>query len=196
MREKKDLTFAGIDLAASSHRPTGFVVISRRGEVCLQMEVFEDVQIIRRLEEADSLLVGIDAPLSFPRSGSFRLCDREMRKFGVFCFSPFFIRPLTERAIRLSKILSQKGFVCIEVFPRASQNILGIKTEGKKPGIKWRKSLQKGLSEIVQGIPFPEERLYSSHVLDAILCAYTVFCRWKGSYREVGNDEGKITLPC
>jgi len=109
---------------------------------------------------------------------------------------PVLIASLTKRGVSLYNILTGEGYNCIEVYPRATQRILKIKTEGRKSRISWRVSCQKGISKWVNNVALPEEKVYSSHILDAILCAYTAYCRWKGMYREVGDREGKIVVPC
>jgi len=197
--EKHSIRFMGLDLAGSVHRPTGWAIIDENLYICEEPgEVFSDEQILEKVDKYEPHWIGIDAPLSFPKKGNkTRLCDRELRKFNVSALSPFFIASLTKRGIMLCRILTKRGYSCIEVYPRATQKILGITVAGKKSDKKWCYLLQRELSlkAKIKGLPLPTKKFYSSHVLDAILCAYTAWCRWKGIYQEVGNREGKIVIP-
>lgn len=187
--------FVGLDLAANPHRPTGWALIDENTKLCTQPgELFSDEQILAKIEKIKPQWIGIDAPLTFPRE-KMRVCDRELRKFGSPALSPLLIISLTRRGVKLKKLLRDKNYRCIEVYPRATQKILGIETEGRKSGIKWRVSCQRGISKWVEGLCLPEENVYSSHMVDAVLCAYTAYCRWKGCYQEVGDEEGKVVVP-
>jgi predicted nuclease with RNAse H fold len=143
--------------------------------------------------------IGIDAPLTLPlgKEGNYntRLCDRELAKFGVPALPPALLGSLTFRGVHLAKILKEEGYSFIEVYPRATERILKIRVQGKKPSLKWRQNLQNGLSLLIKGIPSPKEKLFSAHILDAILCAYTAYCRAKGEYEEVGDEEGVVVVP-
>jgi len=190
--------FLGLDLAANYRFPTGLAVIDQSLKIVARPEeVFTDKEIMNRVRKRNPELIAVDAPLSFPKKGSkMRLCDRELRQFGSPALSPFWIASLTRRAISLCQKLNKEGYRWIEVYPRATQNVLKIKLPGTvKSSLKWRASLQRALSLWIDNIPSPEERIFSSHILDAILCAYTAYCRWKGDYQEIGNEEGKIIIP-
>jgi len=189
--------FLGLDLAGSFARPTGWALIDENAWLCVQPgELFEDEEILGKIEKIKPEWIGIDAPLNFPKgSGKMRFCDRELRRFGSPALSPFLIASVTKRGIKLSKILRKRGYRCIEVYPRATQRILRIKTEGKKSSKTWRILCQRGISRWIEGIPAPEESIYSSHILDAVLCAYTAYCRWRGCYEEIGDEEGRVVVP-
>lgn len=189
--------FMGLDLAGNPDRPTGWALVDEDVRLCMQPgELFADEQILNKIVNIKPQWIGIDAPLSFPKNKhKVRLCDRELRKFGSPALSPFLIASLTRRGIRLSELLGEKGYRCIEVYPRATQKILGIKARGKKSELSWRTSCQTGISRWVKRLNSPEDITYSSHILDAILCAYTACCRGKGCYQEVGNEEGRVVVP-
>lgn len=193
-------TFAGLDLAGSSARPSGWALMDKKIRLCAEPEeVFTDEAIIKRIEKfppSALLWIGIDAPLSFPRGEKkMRLCDRKLGKFGSPALSPLLIASVTRRGARLAKLLREKSYRVIEVYPRATQRILGIKAEGKKSSLRWRTSCQKELSTWVEGISPLGDNVYSSHILDAILCAYTAYCRWKGNYQEIGDKRAKVVVP-
>jgi len=198
MSSVKNLSFKfmGLDLAAKIMHPTGWAVIDERATICMEPgEVFSDYEILDKVKMIQPEWIGIDAPLSFPRN-KMRSCDKQLRKFGSPALPPVLIASLTRRGMKLYQVLTKKGYKCIEVYPRATQKILGIKTEGKKTAMQWRVSCQEGISRWVGGLSLPKRKVYSSHILDAILCAYTAYCRWKGTYMEVGDEEGKIVVPC
>lgn len=192
------LKFMGIDLAGKEEKPTGWAIIDNNLSLWTEPgEVFSNLEIIEKVREIRPEWIGIDAPLSFPRGkDKMRLCDKKLRQFGSPALSPFFLSSLVKRGMEIARILKDEGYKYIEVYPRATQKILNIKTEGKKPGKSWCISCQREISKLLRGILPPEKKVYSSHALDAILCAYTAYCRWKGNYREIGGEEGKVVVPC
>jgi predicted nuclease with RNAse H fold len=196
----KKLLFAGLDLAGSPLKKTGWAVIDEEMRLFEEPQhIFSDDEIKKRIKDISPEWIGIDAPLTLPlgKKGNYnsRLCDRELAKFGVSAISPALLGSLTFRGVHLAKILKKEGYSFVEVYPRATERILKIRVQGKKPSLKWRQNLQNGLSLLIKGIPSPKERLFSTHILDAILCAYTVYCRAKGEYEEVGDEEGVVVVP-
>ena len=192
--------FLGLDLAGTPEKPTGWAAIDEDKRIFINPgELFSDEQIRTKIEDLSPRLIGIDAPLSLPRGKggcySSRFCDRQLRELGIPCLPPALLGSLTFRGVRLAQELKEKNYPFIEVYPRATQKILGIKSESKKPTLRWRESLQKRLSPLILGIPSPQKLLFSSHILDAVLCAYTAYCKEKGEFREIGDEEGIIIIP-
>jgi len=187
----------GIDLAGSEKQKTGICILNEKLEAdcfCL----FKDKEILDLIEKEKPSLVAIDAPLSLPKGRKslkrkskihFRECDKELWKLNIKFF-PITLGPmrkLTERGIRLRKILEKK-YKVIEVYPGASQDILKIPR--KQKGLK---KLKMGLEKL--GIKILKKNP-NNHELDAITCAFTGFLYLKGKYREIGNKkEGQIILP-
>ncbi len=195
----KKSIFLGLDLAGSPKRPTGWAAIDENKRMFIDPgEVFSDEQIKSKIEDLSPQWIGIDAPLSLPQGKeecySSRFCDRQLRELGIPCLPPALLGSLTFRGVRLAQELKKKNYSFIEVYPRATQEILGIKPKGKKPTLKWREGIQKRLSFWILGIP-PQELLFSAHTLDALLCAYTAYCRGKGKFQEIGDEEGIIVIP-
>lgn len=130
---------------------------------------------MRRVREADPLVVAIDAPLCLPpgrksieeRTGThLRESDRELLKMGIKLF-PITLGPmrkLTQRGIQLRNILEAKNLVVIEAYPGGAQDVLGIPR--KQRGIE---NLFSGLEKL--GIKGLSSGL-SDHELDAATCAY------------------------
>jgi len=187
----------GIDLAGSEKRKTGICILNENLEAkcfCL----FKDREILDLIEKEKPNLIAIDAPLSLPRGRKslkkkskihFRECDKELWKLGIKFF-PITLGPmrkLTERGIKLRKILEKK-YKVIEVYPGATQDILKIPR--KQKGIE---KLKKGLEKL--GIKFFKKNLNGDE-LDAVTCAFTGFLYLKGKFLALGNKkEGQIILP-
>lgn len=161
----------GIDLAGKEKNPTGFCVLTTNEKDSAEVTlVYTDEEIIRNVEIAKPTIICIDAPLSMPRKGEyFRKCDREMISRGYRVLSPRIpsMLILVERGIQLAKRLRELGYRCIEVFPRATERILGLE----------------------------KERRVNQDKYDALLCALTGKCYLNGKYEAVGDEEGIIIIP-
>jgi len=187
----------GIDLAGSEKRKTGICILNEKMEAncfCL----LKDKEILNLIEKEKPNLIAIDAPLSLPKGRKslkrkskihFRECDRELWKLKIKFF-PITLGPmrkLTERGIKLRKILEKKWKV-IEVYPGATQDILKVKR--KQKGLK---RLKKGLEKL--GIKILKQNPNGDE-LDAITCAFTGFLYLKGNFNAIGEEaEGQIILP-
>jgi predicted nuclease with RNAse H fold len=187
----------GIDLAGSEKRKTGICILNEKMEAncfCL----FKDREILDLIEKEKPDLIAIDAPLSLPRERKglkrkskihFRKCDRELWKFKIKFF-PITLGPmrkLTERGIKLRKILEKK-YKVIEVYPGATQDILKIPR--KQGGLKkLKRGLEKLGIKILKKSPNGDE-------LDAITSAFTGLLYLKRKYIAIGDKkEGQIILP-
>jgi predicted nuclease with RNAse H fold len=187
----------GIDLAGSEKRKTGICILNEKLEAnCFC--VFKNKEILNLIEKEEPDLIAIDAPLSLPKGRKslkrkskihFRKCDKELWKFKIKFF-PITLGPmrkLTERGIKLRKILEKK-YKVIEVYPGATQDILKIPR--KQKGIE---KLKKGLEKL--GIKFFKKNLNGDE-LDATACAFTGILFLKGKTIALGEkDEGEIIIP-
>jgi predicted nuclease with RNAse H fold len=187
----------GIDLAGSEKRKTGICSLNEKLEAncfCL----FKNKEILDLIEKEKPDLIAIDAPLSLPKGRKslkrklkihFRECDKELWKFKIKFF-PITLGPmrkLTERGIKLRKILEKK-YKVIEVYPGATQDILKIPR--KQKGLK---KLKRGLEKL--GIKILKKNPNGDE-LDAITSAFTGFLYLKGKYIAIGDKkEGQIILP-
>jgi predicted nuclease with RNAse H fold len=166
------MRIVGLDLAGVETRPTGFCVLTgRKTETSL---VHTDEEIVERIEENKPKIVAIDAPLSLPAgresieqrtSVHLRDCDKELLRRGIKFF-PITLGPmrkLTTRGINLRKILENKQFRVIEVYPGGAQDVLGIPR--KQQGLE---RLRAGLEKL--GVRGLNSRM-SDHELDAVTCA-------------------------
>lgn len=123
------LVVIGIDLAGKDKNPTGICVLGDKTET---KSLFSDEEIINEVTRIKPDLVAIDAPLSFPASGYYRQCEELLSARGFKPLSPLFpyMRILVERGMKLKAEFEKIGIKVIEVFPKASESILGLnKTE-------------------------------------------------------------------
>ena len=90
--------------------------------------IYTDEEILSKIRQIDPKIVAIDAPLSLPpgrksleeRNGNhLRECDRELLKKGIKFFPVTLgpMRKLTERGMRLKKILEEENFITLEAYP-------------------------------------------------------------------------------
>lgn len=191
---------AGIDLAGSPLRNTGFCVMDERMR-CRTAVLHTDKEIVDAVLEAMPSVVSIDAPLFLPKGREslekkgpphLRVCDRELMRMKIrfFPISLGPMRSLTERGIRLRVVLERKGFRVIESFPGAIQDILGIPR--KQSGLK---NLQAAL--IKYGLVLPRKRGgLTGDELDAATSALVGLMYLRGDYKAIGDpDEGLMILP-
>ncbi len=188
----------GIDLAGSEERHTGVCIMDEN----LNAKTFlikTNEEIINLILNENPRLVAIDAPLSIPRGRSsleersnihLRECDKELLRLRIKFFPVTLgpMRMLTKRGIMLKNLIEGLGVEVIEVFPGATQDILGLPRKHK--GID---KLREHLVEL--GIKGLNKQL-SADELDAVTCAYTGYLYLKGECIELGNkEEGTIVVP-
>lgn len=130
--------YAGIDLAALPKNPTGVSLYD--GSRFSYSTLYEDDAILNFIYSNRPRVVAIDAPLTLPRGrccfddsccgpAKIRQCDRMLISKGYRVFPPgfSFMKQLTLRGKKLRERLEAAGFHVIEVHPRTSMRILGIK---------------------------------------------------------------------
>lgn len=193
----RDTSIAGIDLAASFSRPTGYCLL--RGLKAAPCLLFGDEEILYQIEQAKPDLVAIDAPLTIPpgrqsmeeRKGShFRPCDEQLRQRRI----PFFpitlgpMRALTLRGIKLRQELEGRGFRVIEVYPGGAQDLWGIPRAKKN-----LEELSRGLRRFrIKGL----RRACTAHELDAVSAAYVGLLFLGGKAQVLGDfSSGAIIMP-
>lgn len=153
----------GIDLAGLEKNPSGFCILEFNEKTKTNVELlFTTKEILEKTVELRPNVVAIDAPLSFPKKGYFRDSDIELRRRGFRPLSPLFpsMKLLTNRGILIKSQLNKRGIKVIEVFPRATESILGLK---KEPRI-------------------------NEHMYDALLCALTGKFYLQNKYELVGGE--------
>jgi len=118
------MSVIGIDLAGKPKNPSGIAVLN---DNTIVKEVYTDIEIMRVIEEYKPKVIAIDAPFSLPKDGMWRPSDYELRSEGYSVLSPKFptMQMLVRRAMELVKTLRKK-YKVIEVFPRATEEILAL----------------------------------------------------------------------
>ena len=87
MLQFKDKCVIGIDLAASSRKPTGWATLKNQN-VKTQL-LYTDKEILENTLQNHPELIAIDAPLSLPKNGEFfRKTDKEMIRKGYRVLPP------------------------------------------------------------------------------------------------------------
>ena len=190
------MSVVGLDLAGVESRPTGLcVLVGMNAETSL---VYRNEEILNRIEKSNSQIVAIDAPLSLPAGREsieqrtnvhLRECDKELLKRGIRFF-PITLGPmrkLTTRGINLRRILENRDFRVIEVYPGGAQDILGIPR--KQQGLD---GLRMGLEKV--GVRGLNSRM-SDHELDAVTCALVGKLFLEGKTVTYGTSEQGIVMP-
>lgn len=179
----------GLDLAGLSKNPSG--IASLNGKTVQANLVYSNSEIMDTIEKHKLSLIAIDAPLNFPKKGFTRAADRQMTKHGYRVLPPNFIhmKELTQRAVELNRLITQKGYRTIEVHPTSSRKALQI-----LPPKEWV-TVQKILKQI--GLKGDlETRILSSHELDAITAALTAELYLKNQTEQIGDEqEGYVVVP-
>ena len=151
----------GLDLAGLNKNPSGIASLKRKN---VQTKLtYTDEQIIEIIENNKPSLIAIDAPLSFPKSGFSRSADRQMIKHGYRVLPPNFphMKELTQRAVKLNTLITQKKYRTIEVHPTSTRKALQI-----LPPKDWR-TIQEKLKQIGLKGNLQTQTL-SNHEIDAI----------------------------
>lgn len=187
MRVKR-LLVMGVDLAASEKRPTGICILSAELEAETWL-IWRDSEIVECAEKYKPDIIAIDAPLSVPKTGPLRECDRVLLRRGIRLFPPMIpsMKKLTLRGMSLKEVLAKRGFSVIEVFPGGAQDVLGIPR--KKAG---RRAVLQGLRRLgIRGIRDDA----TLDELDAVTAAYVGLLYLMGLTEVVGGDDGSIIMP-
>lgn len=173
--------FAGIDLAASSRRKTGVVVLGEtNGGVTLiyHGSLRTDIEIISVLQAHRVKLVAIDAPLT--ASSTFRRVDLSMIKMGFRVLPPGMpgMRELTKRGISVSNALRNLGLTVIETHPHSSL----------------KSSMCGDVTTLAQRHGVDVSWLSNNDEVDAFIAALTAFYCGKSSCRVIEEVDGRIYL--
>lgn len=192
------MIIAGVDLAGSPRRPTGFSKLYYPSLDVYTSIIYTDEEILEAISTCKPRVVAIDAPLGLPRGRRsmdddgphLRLCDIMLREAGIR-FLPVTLgamRMLTERGMKLKAIIEKLGFEVIEVYPGGAQDILGLPRAKRD-----RYGLRSGLEGL--GLKIHSTDL-TVHELDAITAAYTGLMYVRGECMILGDPgESTIVMP-
>jgi len=186
----------GLDLAGVEDRPSGFCVLEdMNAKTCI---IYTDEEILQKIRALKPDVIAIDAPLSLPPGRTsieertdmhLRKCDRELLKRGIKILPITLggMRKLTQRGIRLKRLLEAEGFRVIEVYPGGAQDVLGIprKSRGRTP-------LLEGLKKLgIRGL----RKKMSDHELDAVTSAFVGKLFLEGKSETLGDPKRGIVMP-
>ncbi len=135
--------------------------------------------------------VGIDAPLSLPKKGYFRECERALLKMGIRLFpsGAGFFRRVCERGVEIAKMFD--GFEVFEVYPFATRVILGIAPGEKKSRKSGLEKIKLSLSRFVELGNFELDH----NGVDAVIAALTVKLYYDGRAVVLKGEDGSILIP-
>ncbi len=176
----------GIDLAGSEKNNTGLCAISVSGgdKVAKTMVLKGDGEIQLQCALLNPDVIAIDAPLTPARNGVMRASDRELQEYGALPHNLPGMARLVERGIALANSL-RSDYRVIEVFSTATAKILGFYHRSDI-------EMQKSLSHLVRGLT---DRILTRDELDSISAAITGLLYLEGRTIDVGDEEGRITIP-
>lgn len=198
------LNSVGIDLTGHEKKASGWCAL--RGEFANTSKLFTNKDLINKTVLVNPAVVSIDSPLSLPFGrlsvfdddpgraafGITRTCERIMSKRGIRSYPPLIksMQQLTLRGIELAQVFRSLGYLVIESFPGAAQDILGMPRKHKDlPQLINR--LQKfGLKgDFSNG-------LLSHDEIDAITDALVGHFFTDHKYEAIGtSEEGYLILP-
>ncbi len=178
----------GIDLAGIPRNPSGWAFWERN--VIRTSLSYSDQEILEKIIKNNPALVAIDAPFSLPKSALLRKADREMIKRGYRVFPSTFaaMKKLTLRAMRLNKLIGEKGYIAIEVHPTSTCKALGmpVRARGEIQTILENMGLEGDI----------KTRTLTSHELDAVIAALTAYLYTHNKTEAIGDTaEGYIIVP-
>ena len=190
------MSIVGLDLAGVESRPTGFCILENmKAEISL---IYTNEEILSKIGKTNPRIVAIDAPLSLPpgrksleegTGAHLRESDRELLKKGIKFFPVTLgpMRKLTERGMKLKRILEAENFTVIEAYPGGAQDVLRIPR--KQKGLS---NLKVGLENLgIEGL----DGKMSDHELDAVTCAYVGKLFLEGQAVTYGNPNDGIVMP-
>ncbi|MGC8895240.1 MAG: DUF429 domain-containing protein [Candidatus Bathyarchaeia archaeon] len=182
------LIIIGIDLAGSSKNPTGWALW--KNKTVKTKLVYTNKEIIESVVTDKPSIIAIDAPLRLPKKGILRSVDKEMIKRGYRVFPPTLpaMKKLTLRAIRINKLIVEKGYKTIEVHPTSTRKALDM------PLKDWGK-IQTLLKDI--GLKGDIETPHlTPHEIDAVTAALTAYLQIQNQTESIGDEEeGYIIVP-
>jgi predicted nuclease with RNAse H fold len=178
----------GIDLAGKPENPTGWAIWENK-KVKTSL-LYNDKQILQAVTQNKPEIVAIDAPFSLPKSGILRKADREMIKKGYRVFPPTLpaMKILTMRAMKLNRLIAEKGFKTIEAHPTSTCKALGVppKDWGKVQTVLMQIGLEGDL----------RVRTLTPHEIDAVIAALTAYLDVRNQTEALGDEEeGYIIVP-
>ncbi|MCD6428485.1 MAG: DUF429 domain-containing protein [Desulfurococcales archaeon] len=178
---------AGLDLAASSRRCSGYSVIKVKDNRSFLTKVKclgTDESIINEVVEDKVYVIAIDAPLV--KEPKMRVVDKLMIKQGLRVFPPNFswMRKLSERGWLIAEKLRSLGIEVIETHPRSAMAVSGTR------------SLEEllDLLGIKVSVSSFSSRILHRDLRDSVVAAVVAYCYIKRCYDVVKASDGSIYI--
>jgi predicted nuclease with RNAse H fold len=187
----------GLDLTASSRRPTAAVALSVDLYPHLVAFVTDDAAIHDMARRLQPGLIAIDAPLTLPPEGERRSAEVGLFRLGIACWSTTHCSIIWQTACRgvsLARGLRAQGYEVVEVYPYASKVRLWGKPMPRKSTPQGMEFLRRRLGELLPGLR-PHLSAVDHHLADAAVAAYTGWLHLRGRSQVVGGEDGPIVLP-
>lgn len=200
----KSLNSVGIDLTSNEKKASGWCAL--HGDLASTSKLFTNEDLINKTVLVNPAVISIDSPLSLPFGrlsvydddpgrkafGITRTCERIMSKRGIRSYPPLIksMQQLTLRGIELAHVFRSLGYIVIESFPGAAQDILGVPRKHKD-----LPQLINGLQQFGLKGDF-SNGLLSHDEIDGITAALVGHFFTDNKYEAIGtSEEGYLILP-
>lgn len=178
---------AGLDLAASPKRCTGYSVIEVKNGCAFLTKMKclgADESIINEVLKDRVYVIAIDAPLV--KEPRMREVDRLMIRQGLKVFPPNFswMRKLSARGWLIAEKLRSLGIEVIETHPRSALTVTGISSLEELLDIL---GIKVSVSDF-------SRKILHKDLCDSVVAAVVAYCYIRGCYDVVEADDGSIYL--
>ena len=203
----------GIDLTASSKRPSSFAIIDSQARL-QHLDHFSTFdELLEAVETHNPALIAIDAPLALPlgldcleedhtcsqtleQKG--RTAEQELAAMHIGCFfttKRSIIKNLIYRGLEMQKDLTGRGHEVVEVYPYATKVILFGDKIPPKNSARGLAFLKERLVQLIDGLD-PHLDGLDHNAFDALLAAYTGSLHRQNRTDSLGlAEEGYVVVP-
>ena len=207
------MSLLGIDLSASSKRPSAFAVIDGQVKLSLLDSFNTTDQLLGLLEIHQPSVIAIDAPLYLPLgldcleeshmcsptlAQKGRTAEHQLARMRIGCFfttKRSIVKTLIYRGLELYRELVERGYKVIEVYPYATKVLLFGDKIPPKHSAQGLAFLKEKLSHLIDGLdPYIDQLNHDA--CDALLAAYTGCLHEENRTNLLGvAEEGYIVVP-
>ena len=203
----------GIDLAASSKRPSAYALLNGDSELSEMGSFRTYEELLEVVDGHEPSLIAIDAPLTLPMgldcleescpcSPSLkqkgRAAEAELARMGIGCFytsKRSIIKNLVYRGMKFYLNLTERRHKVIEVYPYATKVVLFGDKIPRKASPQGMAFIREKLGGLIRGLGPTVDGLNHDRC-DALLAAYTGCCHLGQGTDSLGlPEEGHIVIP-
>jgi predicted nuclease with RNAse H fold len=208
------MVHVGIDLRSSPKHPSAMAALDSRAELTYLGTAHSDEDLAQLIQNLQPNLVGIGTPLGLPdglcclettcecRStlpqSKGRQLELELSRMGISCFftsKGSIIRNLIYRGMRIKKLLQERGFEVVEVYPHATKVILFGDKIPPKNSPQNLVFLTERLPRLIRGLT-PYLPTLDRNLCDALVNSYTAYLHSRNCTDLLGSaEEGLLALP-